>query len=88
MRANLMLRESMAGAAAGSSVSVPASAPRTPEAAARPAAPRRGLLERLDDWFWHQREREIAAYLGKSQNVFELEQRMRDLERGTPHPYY
>lgn len=85
MRANLLFRESTAGAAAGSPVAVPAQDQR---AAPRVAPRSRGLLERIDDWFRRQREREIAAYLATSQNVYELESRMRDLSRGTPHPYY
>jgi hypothetical protein len=86
MRAALLLRESAVGATAGTPVAMPAAAAATP--APRPAVRRRGLLERIDDWFWNQRQREIAAYLATSQNACELEQRMRDLERGTPHPYY
>ena len=39
------------------------------------------LLDRLDAWFWRQRQRAHESYLAQSQDVFELERRMRDLER-------
>jgi hypothetical protein len=46
--------------------------------------PRRklGWLERLDRWFWAQQQRDIEAYLARSADVHDLEQRMRNLERG------
>ena len=50
--------------------------------------PRSGLLARIDAWFWRQRQRELDAYLGQSQNVFELERRIRDLERNVGSRYY
>lgn len=59
-----------------------------------PASPQGGMLgprERnrwisaLDRWFYDQRMKERDAYLGRSQDIFELESRMRDLER---RPYY
>lgn len=51
-----------------------------------PPAPRRTWLERLDDWFRKQRQNDVEAYLGQSQDVFELEARIRDMER-SPHGY-
>lgn len=49
---------------------------------------RRGLLERLDHWFWLQQQRQRDAYLAKATDVYDLEARIRALERGVPHPYY
>jgi len=46
--------------------------------------PSRGLGDRIDDWFWKQRQSALEAYLGKAQDVFELEARIRDLEREVP----
>jgi len=40
------------------------------------------LLDRLDAWFWRQRQRDHEAYLAGSRDVFELERRMEALERG------
>jgi hypothetical protein len=40
-----------------------------------------GLLDRLDAWFWRQRQSEHETYLAQSQDVYELERRMRALER-------
>ncbi|HEU0202028.1 MAG TPA: hypothetical protein VFR86_16555 [Burkholderiaceae bacterium] len=68
---------------------------RAPEnnAVARPpaaavSAPRRGLLDRLDHLLWKRHQREVEAYLATSQNVFELEARIRDLDRAGLYPYY
>jgi hypothetical protein len=47
----------------------------TPEA--RPLT----LLQRLARWLWKQQVREREAYLAQSKDIFELEQRLRDLER-------
>jgi hypothetical protein len=56
------------------------------KAAAAPVAekpPRKlGWLERLDRWFWAQQQRDIEAYLARSADFHDLEQRMRNLERG------
>jgi hypothetical protein len=40
------------------------------------------LLDRLDNWFWIQRQNAVDAYLAKSSDVHELELRIRHLERG------
>lgn len=58
--------------------------------AAGPTAPggSRGWLERLEQWHWRQRQRSVEAYLAQSQDVFELEARILDLERGNPSRYY
>ncbi len=42
----------------------------------------RNILERLDRWFWKQQMRETEAYLAQAKDIFELEARMRRLERG------
>ena len=51
---------------------------------AEPPAPptrRRGWLERLDLWLNRVRQRDIESYLAQSHDVFELERRIRELER-------
>jgi len=58
-----------------------------PDAASKPSrtAPveevRIGLAERIDRWFWRQQQRDIEAFLARSRDVFELEQRIRDIDR-------
>jgi hypothetical protein len=60
-----------------------------PEPAAAENAPaRRGLLERLDHWFWRHEQRAMEAHLAKSTDIYDLEKRIRDLERGTPRLHY
>jgi hypothetical protein len=39
-------------------------------------------LDRLDTWFWKQELKERDAFLAQSIDIFDLEQRMRCLERG------
>lgn len=51
-----------------------------------PSTPRRGILDRLNHWFWTREQRAVEAYLAKSQDVHDLEARIRHLERGTPYP--
>ena len=41
------------------------------------------LFAALDGWAWKQRIRETEEWLAQSQDVFELERRIRQLERGT-----
>jgi hypothetical protein len=56
---------------------------------ARPAPTGRGgWLNRLENWAWRQRQRELDAHLAQSRDVFELEARIRDIERGNPSRYY
>lgn len=43
---------------------------------------RGGLLYRLESWAWKLQQRGIERYLASSQDVFELESRIRDLHRG------
>jgi hypothetical protein len=40
-----------------------------------------GLLARIDAWFDRRREREVERYLATSQDIHELELRMRALDR-------
>ena len=51
-------------------------------------APKRGLMDRLDHWFWNQDQKATEAYLAQAKDVYELEVRIRDLERRTPSRYY
>ena len=48
----------------------------------------RSLLDRLDAWLWRQRQSADEAYLAQSQDVFELERRIRALERSVGSRYY
>jgi hypothetical protein len=65
------------------------SAKRVPAAgAANPGAQSAGFLERLDRWFWRQQLREREAYLSGAQDIFELEARIRRLERSVGGRYY
>ena len=61
---------------------------RGPDASAPASTTRGRLLDRLDAWFWRQRQRADEAYLAQSQDVFELERRMRELERSVGSRYY
>ena len=51
-------------------------------------APKRGLLDRLEQWFWVQRQRDLEAYLAQSSDIHDLERRMRYVERNGVRPYY
>jgi hypothetical protein len=69
--------------------------PRAPEerghahAASVEASPARpGILDRLDTWFWRTEQRALEEYLGKAQDIYDLEARIRGLERGATFPYY
>ena len=42
----------------------------------------RGWLDRLDLWFWKREMKSREAFLAQSIDVFDLERRMRCLERG------
>ena len=60
-------------------------APAAPESEVSP--PRRSLLERLDHWLWMHEQREVEAHLAKATDVYDLEARIRDLERGVMYRY-
>ena len=49
---------------------------------AHPVSKPRGWLDRLDTWFWKQEMKSREAFLARSTDIFDLEQRMRWLERG------
>jgi hypothetical protein len=55
---------------------------------ATPVTPRMSLLDRLDAWHFRQAQREREAYLARSKDVFDLERRMRAIERGTTERYF
>ena len=40
------------------------------------------VFDRLDQWMWRQHTREVESYLAKSEDIFDLERRMKALERG------
>ena len=42
----------------------------------------RGWIDRLDTWFWKQDMKSREAFLARSTDIVDLEQRMRWLERG------
>ena len=52
------------------------------EVTAHPATRSVGLLDRLDTWFWKQEVASCEAFLAKSADIVDLEQRMRWLEQG------
>ena len=47
-----------------------------------------GFFERIDRWFWRQSQRERENHLARSQDVFELEERIRRLERSVGSRYF
>lgn len=76
------------GGWAGKSRSPKVPVARKPIATEPGTAPRLGLLERLDRWLWRQHVREREAFLADSKDVYELEERMRRLERTVGSRYY
>jgi len=62
--------------------------PGTDVAPDETAAPAPRLLDRLDAWFWKMEQRALEEYLGKAQDVYDLEVRIRDLERAPMSRYY
>ncbi len=64
-------------------------APANPAARAKASAqPRLSWMERFDRWLWNQHVREREAYLADSKDIFELEERIRRLERSIGGRYY
>jgi len=55
---------------------------RNPVQANSAVVTRGGLLGRLERWVWKLEQRGVERYLASSQDVFELESRIRDLHRG------
>jgi hypothetical protein len=48
---------------------------------AKVPAPRLGLLDRFDRWCWRLSQRALEEYLGQARDVYDLEARIRELER-------
>jgi hypothetical protein len=59
----------------------PSLAPTGPVAASPAPALRRGVMDRLDHWFWSQRQRSYERQLAQCSDIYELEAQMRSLER-------
>ena len=51
------------------------------------APARSGLIARIDAWFDRRRQRAIERYLASAENLYELETRMRNLDRSPTRPY-
>ena len=47
-----------------------------------------GFFERIDRWFWRQAVRDREKYLAGSQDIFELEERIRRLDGAVGSRYY
>lgn len=64
-------------------------APTAPATLPSKRAPAGGIFQRfaeaLDNWFYRQRVKDREAYLAQATDIFDVERRMRELER---HPYY
>jgi hypothetical protein len=46
--------------------------------------PKRGLLDRIDHWFWTLEQRALEARLADATDIYDLELRIREIERGAP----
>lgn len=55
---------------------------RTADARAIDREPQRGWLDRLDHWFWKREQRAVEAYLATASDIYDLEVKIRELERG------
>ncbi len=72
--------------AASSHEPIDATSTPAPAGNAMPIAPRKlTLFERFDRWIARMRQRDRERYLAQASDVFELEARIRELER---RPYY
>ena len=60
----------------------PSELPATP-----PERPRR-WLDRLEHWLWKQEQRDIEAYLAKATDIYDLEERLRAIDRNGFRPHY
>ena len=45
---------------------------------------KRSLFDRIDAWFWRLEQRELEARLAEATDIYDLEARIRAIERGTP----
>ena len=84
----------LAEALGGARERKPAARGAKPRGSARRSAPRSvreprsSWLDRLDAWFWRREQKAREAYLARSTDVFDLERRIRDLERRPIARYY
>ena len=62
--------------------------PGRPGATARAESQKRGLLDRLDAWFWRQQQNAREDYLAGARDVYDLERRIDALDRGSVTRYY
>jgi hypothetical protein len=46
------------------------------------------LMERFDRWLWNQHVRDREAYLADAKDIYELEERIRQLDRSVSGRYY
>jgi len=53
-------------------------------AEAKPEESKRGLLDRIDHWFWTLEQRALEARLAQATDIYDLELRIREIERGAP----
>ena len=51
-------------------------------------ARRHGPVEQLAHWFRNRQQRDVEARPARATDVYDLEARIRTLERNDPHPYY
>ena len=65
-----------------------AAAQRTTLGRVSPLATPRSWLARMEAWLWRSRQRELAKRLAGCLDVFELEARLRELERIPAHRRY
>src|SRR5262245_10529439 len=49
-----------------------------------PEETNRGLLDRIDDWFWKLEQRALEERLAEATDIYDLEMRIREIERGAP----
>jgi len=62
--------------------------PRTAKCPNQASLSRRGVLESIERWFWTGHQRNVEAYLGRATDIYDVEARIRALERTVPFPYY
>ena len=49
-----------------------------------PEEPKRSLFDRIDAWFWRLEQRDLEARLAEATDIYDLEVRIRGIERGAP----
>jgi len=47
-----------------------------------PRRTKRGFFDRMDAWFWRLEQRELEARLAEATDIYDLEVRIRAIERG------